>query len=122
MVYNFEDDSDFSYAALVRRAERSVDGDVRQEDLEKVVMKSWPATQSIHLEMLRLLPEEGIQWVFQRAEAKAIRGGKLIVEVTICGQDLEPIAVGQTVDTIIPAQSRAKDGKRDGQGAKIWKI
>lgn len=122
MVYNFEETSDFSYAAMVRRAERSVNGSVRQEDLEEVVMTLWPATQSIHLEIVRQLPPAGIKWVFQRAEAKAMNEGKLVVEVTILDEKMELIAIGQTVDLIIPARSRVKDGTSSGKGAKIWKI
>ncbi len=119
---NFTPNSDFSYAACVARAERAIDGDVRQDDLDKAVMRYWTATQSLSLEIVRQLPEEGVQWVLLRAEAKAIRDGRLVVEVTLLDEEMRLLAYGKAVDLLIPAQRWVQESLRDGRGAKIMKI
>lgn len=114
--------SDFSYSACVKRAERAIDGDVRQDDLDKTITRYWTATQSLSLEIVKQLPREGVKWLLIRAEAKAIQDGRLIVEVTLLDEQMTLIAYGKGVDMLIPAQRWVDESRREGSGAKIMKI
>lgn len=120
MADNYIPKSGFSYAACLDRATRSVDGDVRLDELEKATTVYWTATQSLNLDIVRQLPEEGVEWVLMRAEAKAIQDGRLIVEVTIMDEQMNLIAYGKGVDLLIPAQRWVEQSNREGP--KVNKI
>ncbi|KAK5173432.1 uncharacterized protein LTR77_002113 [Saxophila tyrrhenica] len=119
---NFTPNSDFSYSAVVARAERSVAGDIRQDDLDKTVTRFWTATQSLSLEIVKQLPKEGVKWMLMRAEAKAIQDGRLIVEVTLMNEKMELVGYGKGVDILIPAQRWVEESRREGGGARMMKI
>ena len=104
MADNYIPKSGFSYSACLDRATRSVNGDVSRDELEKALTVYWTATQSLNMDIVKQLPEEGVKWVLLRAEAKAIKDGRLIVEVTIMDEQLNLIAYGKGVDMLIPAQ------------------
>ena len=118
---NFIAGADFSYAACVARAERSINGDVRQDDLDKAVTLFWSATQSISLEIVRQLPKEGIKWVLLRSEAKAIQDGRLVVDMTLMDEDLKLLAYGKAVDMLVPAQRWVKNDSKEGS-VRLMKI
>lgn len=122
MVDNFIPHSDFSYEACLKRAQRSVNGDIRQEDLDKAVSRYWTATQSLSLEIIKQLPEEGVKWVLLRAEAKAVQNGRLIVEMTMMDEQMNLVAYGKGVDMLIPAQRWVEENRREGSGARIMKM
>lgn len=120
MVDNFiAEGSDFSYSSCVKRAQRSVNGSVRQEDLDSATMASWTATQSLNLEIVRQLPAEGVKWIFLRAEGKVIRNGRLVAELMMLDEKGETVAMGQGTDVIVPAQKWVEANRRTKTGAKI---
>jgi hypothetical protein len=119
---NFEAKSDFTYEACLERAKRSLNGDVRQEDLDHAVSTTWSATQSMSLEIVKQLPEEGVRFVLVRSVAKAIQNGRLIVENTVLDEDLQVVAYGKVVDQLIPAGRWVKENRREGTGARIMKM
>ena len=120
MADNYIPKSGFSYAACLDRATRSVDGDVSRDELEKATTIYWTATQSLNMDIVRQLPEEGVRWVLMRAEAKAIKDGRLVVEVNIMDEPMNLVAYGKGVDMLIPAQRWVDQNNREG--AKITKM
>ena len=122
MAENYMQESDFSYNACLWRARRSIDGDVRQDDLNKAVSRNWTATQSLSLEIVRQLPPEGVKFIFLRAEGKVIKDSKLIAELTVLDENMDVVAVGQGVDLLIPAQRWVDESRRSKKGASMMKI
>ncbi|KAL9001810.1 MAG: hypothetical protein Q9188_005224 [Gyalolechia gomerana] len=59
-------------------------------------------TQSMSMEMKKVLPPEGVKRLFLRARVKRIERGRLDAEVVIADERLELVAVSQQVTLIIP--------------------
>jgi hypothetical protein len=124
---NYSPDSDFSYEACIRRAERAQqtsDGgwDIRQDDLDKAISTTWTATQTLSLDIVRPLPEKGVKWIFQRAVAKAIQNGRLVSELTLFDEEMRVVAYGKGTDQLIPAQRWVEENRREGKGARLMKV
>ena len=114
MADNWTSDDDFSYNGCVRRAERSVKGSIRQEDIDAAVMQFWSATESLSLEIARQIPPEGVTWVLLRAEGKTLVNGRLVAEVMIFDESLHMLAIGQCTDLIIPLGKESTETKSNG--------
>lgn len=122
VVENFLPDNDFSHASIVERAKRSVNGAVRQEDLNKAEMKIWTATQSSTLDIVGRLPDGGAKWVMMRARGRVVKDGKMVTEVTLLDENLELLAVGQVVDLIVPVDRAFGGSKSKGGGVRIMSV
>jgi hypothetical protein len=122
MVDNFIPNSDFSYEACVKRAQKSVNGDIREEDLNNAVTRYWTATQSLNVDIIKQLPEEGVKWILMRAEAKAVQNGRLVVEMTLMDEQMSLVAYAKGVDMLIPAQRWVEESRRAEAGARIMKM
>ena len=58
-------------------------------------------TASMSLEMKKVLPPEGVRWLFLRAQAKEIENGRFDAEVLILNEDLDLVAISHQVSLII---------------------
>jgi Thioesterase-like superfamily len=83
-----------------------------------------PITQSVHVtlsmstEIKRNLPPGGVRWLYLRTEAKKIISGRMDLQILLCDENMDLIAISQHVAQIIPsAQKHEKSGK--GAKAKI---
>lgn len=69
------------------------------------------------LEIKKVLPPEGVQWLFLRARAKEIKNGRMDAEIAILDEGFELVALSHQVSFIvdmaqIPAiRPRQRDGK-----------
>ncbi|KAL6719212.1 hypothetical protein ACLMJK_003449 [Lecanora helva] len=70
-------------------------------------------TLSLSLEIKKLLPPEGVKWLFIRAEAKKIRNGRMDAETLILNPDMELIAITHQIFLVLEniQNSKAKQGK-----------
>lgn len=59
-------------------------------------------TQSMSMEMKKVLPPEGVKRLFLRAQVKRIERGRLDAEIVIADERLELVAVSHQVTLIIP--------------------
>lgn len=53
------------------------------------------------LEIKKLLPPQGVKWLFVRAQAKEVRNGRMDTEVTILDEKLKLVALSHHVCFII---------------------
>lgn len=69
------------------------------------------------LEIKKVLPPEGVKWLFMRARAKEIKNGRMDAEIFVLDESLELVALSHQVSFMIdfahnPAiRPRQKDGK-----------
>ena len=103
MVENYCPDSEWSTSSLVRRALRpgpasSIDADF---GFGRHPQAFWYPTLSMTLEVKKLLPPQGVKWLFMRAQAKAIANGRMDAEVTILNEKLELVALSHHICFVI---------------------
>lgn len=81
-----------------------------------------PITQTVHVtlsmstEIKRNLPPEGVRWLYLRTEAKNITGGRMDLEILLCDENMDLIAISQHVAHIIPSAQKQEKG---GKGSKM---
>ena len=107
MVENYcpDDSSEWSTASLVRRAVEtgsatSIIADFNSSG-KKHQLAYWYPTLSMTLEVKKLLPGEGLKWLFVRAQAKEIKNGRMDAEVFIFDADLELVALSHHVCLVV---------------------
>ena len=59
-------------------------------------------TSSLSMEIKKVLPLEGVQWLFLRAQAKEIKNGRLDAEIIIMDEKLELVAISHQVNFVVP--------------------
>ena len=57
----------------------------------------WYPTLLLNLDIKKALPEEGLEWLFARVDAKQIRNGRMDIEVVIMDEAGEIVALSQHV-------------------------
>ncbi|KAF5024506.1 hypothetical protein F66182_3446 [Fusarium sp. NRRL 66182] len=68
-------------------------------------------TVCLEVEFKKRVPREGIQWVFTRAEAKQLAGGRMDLDVTLCDEDMDLVCHTRQVILVLDAQKRFRDNK-----------
>lgn len=63
----------------------------------------WYPTLSLSLEIKKLPPPGGWKWLFVRIEAGVIKNGRFDINVTICNEDKEIVAISRHVAVILDA-------------------
>ncbi|KAL8954141.1 MAG: hypothetical protein Q9222_000024 [Ikaeria aurantiellina] len=94
---NYRPDSVFSHPNLTK-ATKAGNTDLGT-DIQNPPWKY--LTQSMSMEMKKVLPPEGVKWLFLRARIKKIQKGRLDAEIVILDEGLELVAVSQQVTLII---------------------
>ena len=119
MVENYCPESEWSTTSLVSRALRgretsSIDADF---GLGRHPQAFWYLTLSMTLEIKKLLPPQGVKWLFMRAQAKGIRNGRMDTEVTILDQNSELVALSHHVCLVIDNADGPlkKTGRKNGK-------
>lgn len=107
---NYRAESIHSSEGIVARALRAADGATRPED-QGWRSPFWYPTLSIGIEVKKLLPQEGADWLFVRARAKEIKDGRMDVEVVILDANLELVALSNHVCFIVDIAPTPKSGK-----------
>ncbi|KAL2284621.1 hypothetical protein FJTKL_08721 [Diaporthe vaccinii] len=64
----------------------------------------WYPTLSLNLDVKRVLPEEGAEWLFVRPSAKVIQNGRLDLGVVILDQHHNVVALSNHVNIIVSAE------------------
>ncbi|MCJ1405617.1 hypothetical protein MMC11_008845 [Xylographa trunciseda] len=83
--------------------------------------KMWYPTVLLNLEIKKILPPEGVEWLFVRVRAKQIRNGRMDLEVVIVDDGGELVALSQHVCLIVGADrnlAERRDVNRDN-GTKL---
>ncbi|KAG7004636.1 hypothetical protein G7Y79_00024g055860 [Physcia stellaris] len=115
MCENYRPESPHSSQGIVARAIRSKEGRPAKSDFGWQ-SPFWYPTLLMSIEFKKLLPPQGVKWLFVRARAKQIRDGRMDVEVTILDEDSELVALSNHVCFIV---NIAPKPQTDGQGSKL---
>lgn len=115
MAENYRLDSPHSSNGIVARAIRAKKGTSTKSD---VGWRSpfWYPTLSMNIEFKKLLPPQGVDWLFVRARAKQIKDGRMDVEVTILDDKSELVALSNHVCFIVDI---APEPSAKGRGSKL---
>ena len=64
------------------------------------------STLSMAIEVKKVLPDEGVTWLFLRSQSKKVHNGRLDAEVLIFDKDLDLVVVSHHVSQFMPGQRR----------------
>ncbi|MCJ1408619.1 hypothetical protein MMC19_002694 [Ptychographa xylographoides] len=64
----------------------------------------WYPTLLLNLEIKKVLPPEGVEWLFVRVRTKVIRNGRMDLEVVVLDQGGDVVALSQHVSLIVGAE------------------
>lgn len=63
----------------------------------------WYPTVLLNIDFKKLLPEEGVDWLFSRCKAKQIRNGRMDLEIVIMDAEGDIVALSHHVCLVLPA-------------------
>lgn len=80
-----------------------------QDEQRKLIRDSgfqqmWYPTLLLNLEVKKVLPEEGLKWLFSRVQAKQIRNGRYDLEVVLMDAEGELVAISHHVVYAVSAE------------------
>jgi hypothetical protein len=75
--------------------------------------KFWYPTLLLNLDIKKPLPEEGVEWLFGRVLAKQIKNGRTDLEVIICDEMGEVVALSHHVTLILPAERNTASRRKE---------
>lgn len=114
MSENYRPKSQYHTTVLAKRGLRQLGGETLRDDGSRTSPLAYP-TLSLTLEIKKLLPPEGVNWLFCRAQAKEIRNGRMDSEVVILDKDMELVAVSQQLSFIVSRANREGTKSAPGQ-------
>ena len=68
-------------------------------------------TVTLNIEFKRRLPEEGLRWIFSRAESRMLQGGRMDLDVTICDQNLNLLCIARQSILALDAKRKLMNKK-----------
>ncbi|KAL9035821.1 MAG: hypothetical protein Q9214_006418 [Letrouitia sp. 1 TL-2023] len=77
---------------------------------------NWYPTLVLNLEVKKLLPEEGVEWLFARVRAKEIKNGRMDLEVAVLDEGGELVAISNHVCLVLPSERNTKRSRREAGG------
>lgn len=75
----------------------------------------WYPTLVLNLDVKKLLPEEGVEWLFVRVRAKAIRNGRFDLDIEVLDEQGELIATSAHASLIVDASRNTTRKPKDGK-------
>lgn len=70
----------------------------------KRAAKFWYPTLLLNLDIKKKLPQDGVEWLFSRCLTKSIRNGRSDLEIVICDESGEIVALSHHVTLVLDAQ------------------
>ncbi|KAJ9627554.1 uncharacterized protein PV06_05894 [Exophiala oligosperma] len=74
--------------------------------------KYWYPTLALNLDVKKLLPEEGVEWLFVRVKAKAIRNGRFDLDVEVWDTDNELVATSSHASLVVDSSRNTTRGAK----------
>jgi hypothetical protein len=59
--------------------------------------KFWYPTLLLNMDIKKLLPEEGVEWLFLRAITKQVKNGRMDIDITIADEHGEIVALSHHI-------------------------
>ncbi|MCJ1251486.1 hypothetical protein MMC30_008720 [Trapelia coarctata] len=76
----------------------------------------WYPTILLNLEIKKVLPPEGVEWLFVRVQAKQIKNGRMDLEVVILDAEGDLVALSQHVSLVVGAERNIAGREKGGVG------
>ena len=76
----------------------------------------WYPTVTLNMEMKKLLPPHGVEWLSSRITCSQIRNGRMDIEIVVFDEDGELVALSNHVALIVPAQRNMQRSNGTGKG------
>ena len=76
----------------------------------------WYPTLLLNLEIKKVLPPEGVEWLFVRVSAKQIKNGRLDLEVVILDEGGDIVALSQHVTLVVGNERNRAERRHQGGG------
>ena len=73
----------------------------------------WYPTLLLNLDMKKVLPPEGVEWLFVRVRAKQIRDGRMDLEVVVLDEEEDLVAISNHVSLIVSVERNTAGRKED---------
>ena len=86
------------------------------------LLRHWYPTLALNLDVKKVLPEGGLEWLFVRVVAKQIRNGRKDLEVIIMDEGGEVVALSHHVAMIVDVArnlAKRRDKKEEGDQSKL---
>lgn len=100
MVENYHKGSPYSISGIAARGLCTMQGSLSEDISQQTPQHMYP-TVSISLEIKKVLPPEGVKWLFMRARAKEIKNGRMDAEIVILDEDFELVALSHQVSFMV---------------------
>lgn len=81
----------------------------------------WYPTILLSLDIKKVLPPEGVEWLFVRVRSKQIKHGRMDLEVVIMDEGGDVIALSQHVSLIVGSERNVAQ-RRDGHSSNATKL
>ncbi|KAI1382923.1 thioesterase-like superfamily-domain-containing protein [Hypoxylon trugodes] len=91
-----------------------IEGLWRNERSDTRLPPFWYPTVALNLDIKKILPPEGVEWLFVRVRTKCIKGGRMDLEVVILDQMGEIVALSHHVVLVVGTE-RNLAARRNGQ-------
>ena len=108
------------------RSTRSSTNDSQTNDMSHTELPKkhwaqfWYPTLLLNLDVKKVLPPEGIEWLFLRVRAKQIQNGRLDLEVVILDEEGDLVALSNHVALIVNSErNMAKRKSEGGTGSNL---
>ncbi|KAL0640254.1 hypothetical protein Q9L58_000533 [Maublancomyces gigas] len=96
------------------------------ENYPETVRSNWYPTLSLSIEIKRVAPPEGWEWLFCRVHSREIRNGRMDINVDIFDEESRLVAVAHQVAIIVTSDrnrprggEQKEGGKGKGEGVKL---
>jgi acyl-coenzyme A thioesterase PaaI-like protein len=104
-------------AALGQRTQTELKQFLKSEEPRA---KFWYPTLALNLDVKKLLPEEGVEWLFVRVKAKAIKNGRFDLDIEVWDEGGELVA--SSVHASLIMDSSRNVTRKNGNGKKESKL
>jgi len=81
--------------------------------------KFWYPTVLLNMDMKKSLPEEGVEFLFVRTQAKQIKNGRLDLEVTVWDEQGDVVVLSHHVCLVVSASRNTAQRRNNVQESKL---
>jgi hypothetical protein len=82
------------------------------------LVRFWYPTLLINLDVKKALPEEGVEWLFVRAQALQIKNGRMDYNIVVLDQQGEVVALSNHVNYIVDVSRNTAKRRTGGEGSE----
>lgn len=80
----------------------------------------WYPTLCLNMDVKKLLPEEGVDWLYLRVRAKQIKNGRLDLDVEVWDTDNELVALSTQANLILGAERNTGGSRAKKDDSKLY--